>query len=489
MKISRLMSTQHPDNVTSPFFAQNSVIAGDDEIKEAFYVFSHLNIDEQLWDAEGKEVDTFVIEKLLSRYPSFFKKSILGKDKFLTLRVPNPDVEKAQGKILLESLSSIPRHFDLGRTFYQKDIAPVFEVTIPMCFSDKNITRVHQYYHKHIIERQHLPILKKDIKISEWLGKFQPNEIRVTPLFETKDAIINSAKYVEKYIKAEKIQNLQRVWFARSDPALNYGSSAAVLINKIGFFRLYELQEKLSIDVLPIIGCGSAPFRGNLKPTNVREMVKAYPSLQTFTVQSAFKYDFPLKDVINGIEEINNTKRKKPVDIDAKEAITYINKMERDYVSSIKLLAPTIGIMSKYVPQRRKRKLHIGLFGYSRSTKGIILPRAIKFCASLYSLGLPPEILGLSTMTEKEIDNMRAYYPSIDRDLADAFQFFNKKSLNYFPKEIQKKALKVTSMFDFEVSKEHEQTTTQILADLKRQDDPSVLDGVIKAGHIRQFLG
>jgi phosphoenolpyruvate carboxylase len=34
------MSTQHPDNVAMPFFAGNSVHAGEDEIKEAYYVFS-----------------------------------------------------------------------------------------------------------------------------------------------------------------------------------------------------------------------------------------------------------------------------------------------------------------------------------------------------------------------------------------------------------------------------------------------------------------
>ncbi|MEM4756148.1 MAG: phosphoenolpyruvate carboxylase, partial [Candidatus Woesearchaeota archaeon] len=28
------MSTQHPDNVRQPFFVNNSVIAGDEEIKE-----------------------------------------------------------------------------------------------------------------------------------------------------------------------------------------------------------------------------------------------------------------------------------------------------------------------------------------------------------------------------------------------------------------------------------------------------------------------
>ena len=60
------MSTQHPDNVHTPFFAENTELGGEDEIQEAYYVFSHLSCDEQMWDCEGKEVDNFVVKKLLS---------------------------------------------------------------------------------------------------------------------------------------------------------------------------------------------------------------------------------------------------------------------------------------------------------------------------------------------------------------------------------------------------------------------------------------
>jgi len=196
-------------------------MSGDDEIKEVFYAFSHLGIDEQLWDAEGKEVDSFVVKKLFSRYQDYFSKNVLGKGKFITIRVPNPEVEKDEGKILLESLHSIPRNFDIGQKFYGEDIPPIFEVTIPMCSSEKPLIRIHEYYKKFIIGNKKKSLFKGDIPITEWIGDIKPNDIRVTPLFETKDAILNADKYVEKYIGFEKIHNLQRVWFARSDPAIN----------------------------------------------------------------------------------------------------------------------------------------------------------------------------------------------------------------------------------------------------------------------------
>ncbi|MFC1800954.1 phosphoenolpyruvate carboxylase [Nanoarchaeota archaeon] len=489
MKISRLMSTQHPDNVSSPFFAQNHIISGDDEVKEAFYTYSHLDIDEQLWDAEGKEVDNFVIEKLLTRYSSFFQKNILGQNKFLTLRVPNPDVEKTQGKILLESLNSIPRNFDLAKLFYQKEIAPIFEVVVPMCSSEKNLIRISQYYQKHIFGQQNCLTINGDISLSQWLGEFGPPSIKVTPLFETKDAIVNSADYVEKYIQSEKIKEMQRVWFARSDPALNYGSVAAVLLNKVGLIKLHELQEKISIDIMPIIGCGSSPFRGNFKPTNIKNMVRGYPSIQTFTAQSAFKYDFPLKKVLAGVEEINNIQRKEPYPVDIDQSLILIDKMEKDYGEAVRTLAPIINLVSKDIPPRRKRKLHVGLFGYARENQGVALPRAIKFCASLYSLGLPPEIFGLSALNEKEIDQIRNCYPNLDQDMADAFQYFNKDNLSFFPQEIQRKVLPVLEKFNYEVNQEHQQATGKILSAIKKQDVLSVQENMLKAGHIRQFLG
>jgi phosphoenolpyruvate carboxylase len=77
VRIPRCMSSQHPDNVRTPFFASQSIIGGEDEIKEAYYVFSHLGCDEQMWDMEGKEVDNFVVVKLFSNYDYFFKENKL----------------------------------------------------------------------------------------------------------------------------------------------------------------------------------------------------------------------------------------------------------------------------------------------------------------------------------------------------------------------------------------------------------------------------
>jgi phosphoenolpyruvate carboxylase len=218
-------------------------------------------------------------------------------------------------------------------------------------------------------------------------------------------------------------------------------------------------------------------------------MVTGYPSVQTFTIQSAFKYDYPVEEVIKGVDQVKDIKRKAPIPVDVKETMKIIEIMEKDYIECIKLLAETINLVSHYIPSRRKRKLHIDLFGYARKSGNIKLPRAIKFCASLYSLGLPPEILGLSNLKPQHLDKISLFYDIIDQDLKDALQYYNKDNLSYFPKEIQNRVKKSLKLIEFETDEEHKKITSEVLTCLKRKDEPGVQESIVNAARIRQFLG
>ena len=486
--VSRTMSTQHPDNVNNPFFSDNAELAGDDEIKEAFYAYSHIHSREQLWDCEGKEADNFVVRKLLNKYDTYFKKHPLGKDVFLTLRVPNPAVEKNEAKVLLETLESIPRNSDAAKTFYNEEIVPIFEIALPMTTDYRELTRLSKYYKQHVVGKQHHK-LGNDISVAEWIGSFMPESLRIIPLIEDKYSILNPEKIIEGYVNEEKIEDYQRVWLARSDPALNYGSLATVLMLKISFQKIAQIQEKLSIDLLPILGCGSAPFRGNFKPTNAKNCVQGYPSVYTFTLQSAFKYDYNMRDVIDAVKFLNETSPSKPVSVDEKKCLGIIEKLQKEYQSQVKLLEPFINDLAPYVPSRRKRKLHIGLFGYSRNIAGLKLPRAITFCAALYSYGFPPEILGLNALSPNDIDYIKDIYVNFDNDLKDSLKFLNKENLRLFPKEVVSKIEKIEGMVDYSVDENHKKITTIILDNFKRKDYNLLSENIVRAGFIRGFLG
>jgi phosphoenolpyruvate carboxylase len=65
-KIPRTMSTQHPDNVNIPEWNSGEVIDGNTEIFEAHFAYETLGCQEVMWDAEGKDVDTRVVRKLVT---------------------------------------------------------------------------------------------------------------------------------------------------------------------------------------------------------------------------------------------------------------------------------------------------------------------------------------------------------------------------------------------------------------------------------------
>ena len=480
------MSTQHPDNVNSPFFSDSEILAGETEIKETYYVFSHLGIREQMWDCEGKEVDNHVVEKLLSRYPKFFSENRLGSDFYLTLRVPNPNVEKAQGKILLETLESIPRNYDVAAAAGADGVAPIWEVILPMCTSGAELQRIHDYYLKVVVGKKDTRV--GDMSVKEWLGDFAPGEIRLIPLVEDRKSLSGADGIVGSYIEGKGFE-YQRVFLARSDPALNYGSLAAVLLNKLCLQKLHALEERTSVEILPMIGVGSAPFRGNLKPTNVQNCLKEYPSVQTFTLQSSFKYDYPESVVRAGTQEISEAKRRRPLSVDEASANAIMDKTIAQYQKEVAALSPLITTLSRHNPSRRARKLHIGLFGYSRSMQGIVLPRAIPFCSALYSIGLPPELLGLSALDGRELDLVRDMYVAFDEDMSDSTQYLCEKNLERLPGGIGKSIRSVLENFSCRPDAGYSEAAAEVM-DVALSDNHSGLtDEIMTTAWKRNFLG
>lgn len=487
-KVPRCMSTQHPDNVQAPFFAADTVLGGEDEVQEAYYVFSHLGCDEQMWDCEGKEVDNFVVKKLLSRYESFFQETVLGKDVFLTLRVPNPTVEKAEAKILLETLESIPRSFDAASLFYGEEIPPIFEVILPMTASTRCIDRIYRYYTDFVVGKQHRPFREGDITIAEWIGEFKPRSINVIPLFEDWAHMLESASMVREYLRDKEV-DYQRVFLARSDPAMNYGMISAVLLNKLALARLDDLSRELGIPILPIIGVGSAPFRGNLTPGNVDGVTREYPSAHTFTVQSSFKYDHPPERVIEAVRRLREREDGPPHRLDEERCLELAQRYTAAYQEAVTHLAPVINRVARFVPSRRKRKLHIGLFGYSRSVGEVSLPRAITFTAALYSLGLPPELLGLDALLPSDWEFLKGAYLNLEKDLADALRYFNPRSLTLLPEETARALRRMQVLGATDREPEHARFTDTILENLGLEREREMGEAVLRAAGIRRFLG
>ncbi|MGH7246118.1 MAG: phosphoenolpyruvate carboxylase [Candidatus Levyibacteriota bacterium] len=429
-KIPATMVTQHPDHASKPYWHYKPYISTQYEAEEAFRSFSELGATEYKWDWEGKLVDESVVERLFGEHFDYFSKYPLGQKRFLTFRLPNPRVETEfrliRAFINMASGASVAKHFGFS-------VPPLFEVILPLTETAEEMLSLQEAFQE-IHSLKH-PLFK--------LGGFLTN-LRIIPLFETVPTIINSDKILKKYLllyekKFHKKPPYMRPYVARSDPALNSGIIPTVLAIKIALSRYKEISKKEKIPFYPVIGAACLPFRGGLTPETAADFINEYNGVRTTTIQSAFRYDYPLKKVITAISYLEKEFPKKSArsinPSEEKKLIMIINEGENAYKRVIENIAPIINIVATGIPKRRERFLHIGLFGYSRGEGKTKLPRAISFTCALYSIGVPPEFIGtgqtivfakktgLLVLLEKN-------YINIKKDIIRSGKFLNKNNLH-----------------------------------------------------------
>ncbi len=393
-KISRIipsvMFSQHPDHASRPFWHNQEFIETHSELKESYLMYKDLGAQEIMWDWEGKLVDEAVIEKLLGKYTEFFQKNPLGRDIFLTFRVPNPRVESGYrlGRAIMVILSAQ----DLARGFNLKH-PPLFEVILPMVETAAELVQINKSFQ----------LIGEAVSDSFAQDAMQHKLVELIPLFETVPTILKSGDIIRQYTRLAKeklnidIEYL-RPFCARSDPALNSGIVPTTLAIKWALSEYAKFTTETGIPTYPIIAPGSPHFRGGLTPASVDAFIDEFLGVRTIVIQSAFRYDFDIEDVKAGIKKITKriptTKTKLLDDAIFADIKTIIPWFEDPYKKTIKEFAASIIKISTHVPPRRERMQHVGIFGYSRNVGNDNLPRAIGFTASCYSLGIPPELIG-----------------------------------------------------------------------------------------------
>ncbi len=498
--IPATMATQHPDNACAPYWETDGdgFVSTTEEVEECFSSFHDLDCEEYMWDWEGKYVEEAVIERLFQEHHAYFKRHPLGKEKFLTFRIPNIWQERSNGlaraMMCMLTAENMARHLGLHAP-------PLFEVILPMTKKAGEIIHIQKIFSQ---------LSRFTSKLFQYRSTLP--EINVMPLFEGIDDLLGSraivGRYIEMYKRAyHKRLEYLRVHIARSDPALNAGLVPAVVAGKIALSEFYYLSEESGLPVYPEIGVGTLPFRGGLGPTSVSDWLKQYGGIRTVYIQSAFRYDFPLNQVKTAIKKLNQElPRAKPqlyaTRQERRAAEEICRLFSTEYRRTVERLAPTINHLAMQVPRRRERKQHIGLFGYSRGLGKKRLPRAIPFTAVFYSLGIPPEFLGTGFALQKLQSTglpLEHFYPNFQRDLKWAARFVNKHNL---AKLAEKSALwrrvaedvRLTERFlgceagpreDHDFA--HRELTTQVYNNWLKQKPLG--PEIIASGKIRQSLG
>jgi phosphoenolpyruvate carboxylase len=508
------MATQHPDNAGAPWWRRDAFIPTQDEIDELLLLFRELPIDEYMWDWEGKYVDESVGEKLFSRAQEYFKEHPLGSEKHLTYRIPAFDGDRmhrmARAFMNILSLADLAR--DIGLP-----MPPVAEMFLPLTTDASQPLQVRKVfrdvagYHRAIFHPTPLrPAGQADDRLLELL--------EVTPLVEDVQSLFGIEQIVRPYweqLLKERgsLPRGQRVFLARSDPALNDGLVPAVLAVKAALSTVTRVGEELGLVVHPIIGTGSLPFRGRVNPTHVDAFLEQYAGTRTYSIQSAFRYDYPLDAVRGALERIRTEAPRKdalrlePAEISDLRALA--DAFAQFWKPSIEALAPMINRIAEHVPQRRERLQHIGLFGYSRGVGSVKLPRAIGFTAALYSLGIPPELIGAgrglkAAHERKLLPVLDRFYPSLRKDLERAGHYLNRENLDLLARRdrgfaaVQGEIADIERMLSISLGPKdswhmlHRNVTStmfHLLHEPGMEDAAALQDAIAEAGKLRRSLG
>jgi phosphoenolpyruvate carboxylase len=496
------MATQHPDNANAPYWSQTNdpFIAAHQESRESVICFRDFGAKEYMWDWEGKHADASVIDKLFSEYYEYFSNNALGRDKYLTFRLPNIWEEK--GYSLLQAMSVILSSEDFARDLGFKQ-RPLFEVILPMTERADQLMHMHKLFQK----LAHFKSNEFSIDLAD-----NSNQLELIPLVESIESQQAITELLKEYVKLYKNQfgknpEYIRPFFARSDPALISGLLATTIANKLALARVYEFSKKTSIPVFPIAGVGSLPFRGGLSPDTIDSYLAEYPGMRTVTIQSSFRYDYPLAKVKAAIAKLESEMPKtKPLEInpDTQKRLSVIaGEAAKVYQATLKGVAPDMKKFFAAVPKRRERRQHIGLLAYGRSMGSQKLPRAITFTAGFYSIGVPPELIGfgraLANMSADDIALLKTEYKSMYEDLDRAGRYLNTDNLEILAnrnkawKQVQADVAHIESILGLDLrprshmEKAHKNYTSNVLL---MKNNPKLLPGLIaQTARVRHSLG
>ena len=187
------MATQHPDNANAPYWKRDSAfINSADELRECYLNFDDLGCLEYMWDWEGKYVDEGIVDKLLKEYYDSFRRRPLGKECFLTLRIPRMD-DRGNYPRVARAFMTMMTAEDLAAELGMKHM-PVFEIILPFTQEAKTLVKL----------RKKFALATKFKKKVFPSSKAAGGNIETIPLIEEVNNLVGSRKILEQYVGLHK---------------------------------------------------------------------------------------------------------------------------------------------------------------------------------------------------------------------------------------------------------------------------------------------
>jgi len=493
-RIPVVMATQHPDSA-------KKYVSVQQEVDEALDVFTDgrdngLSYDEYKIDYEGKltpyHQPSQIVAKVLSQG------IIPGKEVFITPRMPSAK-EETVFRQLMAMMATIEANYNAQD---HTDSPAIVEIINPMTRDANDLIEARRRLNYLI------SLARESLK-----SKLKPDDIKIIPLFEHVSTLINVDEIVKRYIFEVKGLSHMRVFLGRSDPALFSGFISAAIAVKIAINKLYILSDEVGMPIYPILGVGSLAFRGHLAPENVKNVISEYSGCRTITMQSALRYDYPQEKVRRTIKYLKNElPSTPPIEFTYEEVRSLVGIAQKAAESYKECFSQTIEVIAKiseFMPNQRDRLVPSMGLNYGRSISAIpgSIPRVIRATASFYSIGLPPELLGLGSALEKlspqQLHLLKEVYPSLVEDVKKAAKYLNLEVAERFigrhtSEAIKRDFEKAKQILNIEIEPDEQYQTLLTLLEpylviLLKNPSPRIIKDarklIIQMGSLRGALG
>ncbi len=391
------MATQHPDSAVKGFNAQEEV--GEALLDLLPVSEGGFGCDEKMVDYEGKltpyQQMEWIIEELI--------KAGLepGKDFIITPRVPAERLEEAERQFFVLVGALLANKYSI-----EKGGAPAIRYIIhPMSESPQELL---------VLQRR---VIKLQRLMEEEIGLRSHEPPRIIPLIEEVIRHLHADKLLEGFHanvskQLGMLYDSYRVFLGKSDAALGYGHLASSISLIIAMSKVARWGQQEGVRIYPIVGVGKPPFRGHLAPHAVGKFVEQYRGYYTVTIQTALRYDTPREEYIATLRVLRENAAGEPRILSREEEGMLAEAARiatREYLRFLLHAADMIYTVSRHVPKRRERvpteqygrdispslafASDPSLLVNAKST--LPLPRAIRFTASMYTMGIPPALVGL----------------------------------------------------------------------------------------------
>ncbi len=458
MHIPTSMATQHPDSATR-------YVSIQEEPAEAVEGLSPppdgLGIEELMIDFEGKMTPYHqtaeVAHKLLDAGLT------PGRDVFITPRISSA-TEETVFRQLMALMSIIEADYDIAKA---GATGAIRELILPMVSGPEDLVALRRRI-SDIVELAHKEFgLEKD-----------PDALQVIPLVEAVPNMLAFEDLFRVYYAScgEAGYGVERMRFmiGRSDSALGYGLVSSVLATKLMLEAAYRLGEELGLVVAPILGGGYLPFRGHITPDNMPMILSDFAGVCTVTVQSGIRYDHELGEARRLVEYLKaNLPAPRPQPY-APDEISFLREciatFGKSYFEVLARIAPIAAVLSDIIPEQRDRLTRRGPIGYARPLPAPVeladltadadlagelrslespdvqsIPRAISFTGGMYSVGLPPEFLGLgeglsalaARLGGDAVGRLTRHYRGFTNDVSQAARYLDLDvAARFFPADL-----------------------------------------------------